>query len=497
MLAIAMYLIKGEYCADPLAIHWNEATPEWPPSPWAVLRAMALSGLRNTSFGEAEIDALIAQLTTPPNYRLPSVCVADDADASGRRQTADLRFDAGGPGPVIAVWDGVNLYGESLALLESLLRHVQEIGRTPVRCAIVREGDALGETHPNCWYVPPGAALPEQCEYLCIRAALDGARVRDFCVEEGMRFRVRRVDPPASRWVLYARQTSVLSEQPSGHADSCAALAKAAPTVTLAVYAFEGISAPPVEATLRIAELARRAVMAQYGRRTGGGTSSILAGKDSDGRPLKGHKHAFYLPTDEDGDGYLDHLSIYSPEGFGRSELAALMSTRYLNPGNGTAGIWLGLRGLVDADSSTGRLGRLFTASDTWVSATPYVLTRHPKVTRAGAPKMTPLGVQRDGPEDQVIREWEGRRACGASLPRMVSVGRLEDKEYATAGKWVPWDVRRERPGLPIVRMPAVRLRIVFDGEIRGPLALGYGCHFGMGLFTPEQMCLQGLNENL
>ncbi len=29
-------------------------------------------------------------------------------------------------------------------------------------------------------------------------------------------------------------------------------------------------------------------------------------------------------------------------------------------------------------------------------------------------------------------------------------------------------------------------LRLIFDESVAGPLALGFGCHFGLGLFTSE-----------
>ena len=43
----------------------------------------------------------------------------------------------------------------------------------------------------------------------------------------------------------------------------------------------------------------------------------MLSGKDAAGKPLKGHHHAFYVPTDEDGDGRLDHLTVWTPGGTG------------------------------------------------------------------------------------------------------------------------------------------------------------------------------------
>ena len=67
----------------------------------------------------------------------------------------------------------------------------------------------------------------------------------------------------------------------------------------------------------------------RYGR-TGppnaeGFASRVFSGKDGSGRPLRDdHDHAFYLPTDEDGDGRLDHLTVVALGGFPPDEIRAL-----------------------------------------------------------------------------------------------------------------------------------------------------------------------------
>ena len=76
--------------------------------------------------------------------------------------------------------------------------------------------------------------------------------------------------------------------------------------------------------TLRWGELARRSAMSRYGRSNNGEVSQALSGKDAYGTPLKGHEHAFYLPTDEDGDGRLDHLTVWTPGGLTTREFQAV-----------------------------------------------------------------------------------------------------------------------------------------------------------------------------
>lgn len=59
--------------------------------------------------------------------------------------------------------------------------------------------------------------------------------------------------------------------------------------------------------------------------------SPVFSGKDEHRNPLTGHRHAYYLPTDEDGDGRIDHLTIFSRDGFGPPERRAIDRFRKLN----------------------------------------------------------------------------------------------------------------------------------------------------------------------
>src|SRR5947209_3413531 len=122
---------------------------------------------------------------------------------------------------------------------------------------------------------------------------------------------------------------------------------RGSPDPALPGAAYDTSLLPPVEATLPLAEMARAQVMGLYSkvrqrRRYGRDIpadaaryrSATLAGKDADGRPLAGHRHAFYLPTDEDGDGRLDHLTIVAEAGFDADEVRALDWLRSLKKGS-------------------------------------------------------------------------------------------------------------------------------------------------------------------
>jgi CRISPR-associated protein Csb2 len=98
-----------------------------------------------------------------------------------------------------------------------------------------------------------------------------------------------------------------------------------------------------------------------------------------------------------------------------------------------------------------------------WHSLTPFGLVRHPK-RRAGALV--------DGPGDQVLDELRRR---GLDVPARVTLVR---------GSWHRF--RGSKSGAS--RLTAAHLygiRIEFDEEVRGPLALGALSHYGLGLLAP------------
>ena len=141
--------------------------------------------------------------------------------------------------------------------------------------------------------------------------------------------------------------------------------------------------------------------MSQYGRHNRA-ISPILAGR-MDRMALKGNKHAYYLPTDEDFDGRLDHVTVWAPGGLGAKECEALASTRALNLGKD---IILNMLLLGFGTEEGFGMGPCFRASTVWQSATPFVLSRHPRDTGQEAPSR---------------RRWNaGRRPRGPDSARMA-----------------------------------------------------------------------------
>ena len=250
---------------------------------------------------------------------------------------------------------------------------------------------------------------------------------------------------------------------------------------TVVRFGLSGDPPPPVTETLHWGNLARASAMSRYGRLNGGDVSPALSGKDSSGKPLRGHRHAFYLPTDEDGDGLLDHLTVWAPGGFRGPELEAVTSMDALNPGDAQSVVLLSFQGRGSVENFAGALP-LFGSSSNWRSLTPYVLTRHVKYRgKKGNKRIV------DGPEDQVARELSLRFPNGPALGRVEIIDRRRPVATAVPGRsggFRPAEFFRYRSS-GSSGGGAYNFVIEFDESVTGPVALGFACHFGLGIFAP------------
>jgi CRISPR-associated protein Csb2 len=217
--------------------------------------------------------------------------------------------------------------------------------------------------------------------------------------------------------------------------------------------------------------------------------SPVFTGCDDSGKPLEGHRHAYILcesiqALGKGERGEITHILIFAPMGFGDRECKALEGFSEVWR-NGEGAVQLILMGIgrredfAGLDLDAGR-SPLLAESKSWVSRTPFVPTRHPKRTRKGAPKRDERGLQKGSPEHEL------RRLLGlAGFPEPVAVEHV--RGTSLGGREVPWAsfvCRRESgEGRRAANGVGYGFRIEFPEAVQGPVAVGYGAHFGMGGF--------------
>ena len=233
--------------------------------------------------------------------------------------------------------------------------------------------------------------------------------------------------------------------------------------------------------TLEIAETCRAAAMSMYGELLptpfgGRSVSPVFSGKKEAGRPLIGHRHAYFLPTDENHDGLLDHLTVTARSGLTAPEQAALAGLSHLwSASDGVIEMECVGLGLAEEFAS----GPLATAG-IWDSATPYLAARFGRANGSGGNSSAEfLAVD-------ILRQLlECYGFCGSgAAPVIEPTGRaVADGRVRPAIK--DFVRNRQRKNDNGVSRACGYFRIRFSQAIKGPLSLGHNAHFGMGLFLP------------
>jgi CRISPR-associated protein Csb2 len=245
---------------------------------------------------------------------------------------------------------------------------------------------------------------------------------------------------------------------------------------------------PLVTETLPLAEEARRSLLSKckyLARRSNPDLadadiwplSPAIWGKDERGQPRTGHEHAIFLPADEDGDGRIDHLTVFAAMGFNMLELQSFDRLRRLPFGDADPLHLL----LVGLGSERDFRAPLLGESTVWISATPFVVTRYPKLR----------GTKRDQPDDYASPRAFTRHVLLQELqrrPGLPEILSIEDEEMIGTHRLRPIQFKRFRSkdSDDGGRRPAGGFRITFAAPLRGPLCLGHSCHFGLGLFLPS-----------
>ncbi|MFZ2470998.1 MAG: type I-U CRISPR-associated protein Csb2 [Methanothrix sp.] len=255
---------------------------------------------------------------------------------------------------------------------------------------------------------------------------------------------------------------------------------------TVARYAVASKNPPQLTDTIILADKVHAALVSLSNG------SSIFTGCDRQGRPLQGNRHAHVFCESNNAlakgiDGEITHITIYAPAGFESEDQGALRELSRIWGGDDLE-IQVILQGFGQPQDYGGQdpersQCNLLARSRSWVSRTPFISTRHPKVTRAGALKRDASGLQIGCPEHDLLRLLEQ-----AGFPRPVKVEPVAGTSLG--GRNVPWHAflrRRETGrGRPAANGAGYGFRIEFVEIVQGPVAVGYASHFGMGGFVGD-----------
>lgn len=541
MIGVALRFLSGRFHATPWGHHVNEGAPEWPPSPWRFLRSLVAVWKRKLQHDppqQLDASTLFPHLLEPPLFYLPRVSTGHTRHympwfkkgPDDRTLVFDTFVAVPPHAQVLMIWPSAQLSPAQQTQLALLLENLNFFGRAESWCearlldpneaehALARVNCKPLDDQPlaqdmelvRLLCADPNLALastafsktvPRKVRGRVVEASKRTAPLYDpdwhLCAETLWLQKEGWSDPPGSRWVQYCRPRDCFKVEPVRPKPPDR------PPPQVARFALDSTVLPPLTKILPVAEAARRSVMSIFGRffptpDGDRGRSQVFSGKDDTGRPLQGHQHAYYLPTDEDNDGRIDHLTIVAEKGFGPNEMTALDHLRELRlldrkeSEHPVRLVWLGWGRLDDYQPGPLKPAQL------WGSATPFLAPRYPKSS----------GAKRDPPEllhcpvnfllavlqEELIRLIERR-------PDMAGI-RIEDVQLTPyldeqsvfriplAGgrlglRPIQFTRFRFKSGDDGGRRPAGAFRIQFPRKVRGPICLGHSSHFGLGLFVP------------
>jgi CRISPR-associated protein Csb2 len=175
---------------------------------------------------------------------------------------------------------------------------------------------------------------------------------------------------------------------------------------------------------------------------------------------------------DLDQDGRLDHFLIHTPMGMGDVAQRAIGRLRRTWTKGRSGDLFVAAVGLGDrGDIGAALLGQrndpgLLDLAVNWISHTPFIAPRHVKRHKHSL-------------ESQVRAELADR---GFPEPSSIEVG---SREALLASGFLNFvRERRQSAKRPPTTQPWL-LRLCFAEPVPGPIAIGYGCHYGLGVFRP------------
>lgn len=477
---LALHFPWKRYHATPWGHYVNEGLVEIPPSPWRILRALyATWRLRAPELNADTVHGLLERLATPPVYSLPPYRLSHTRHylPNSKHRTgavsADLALDAfavlGGDATIHVQW-ATDLDPDQERALERLAASLPYLGRA----------DSLCEARLERGWKPPNTPLavplldeeaPDGMLQVGVLAPDFPFDLQSLTAETRDVRRAKLVYPPGSRLIQYAvPEPEPASSPPRRRTRKTPEVEK----ITAVRFTLTGRPRPRAIDTVAVTDALRSACLKALASVLGGPAEhSNLTGKDADGTPLTGHRHAHYLALSQHD--HITELAIWAPGGLTDEEFTALNRLA-----GRTIGVPKDVRGPRDLHIRINAYGKedilpnnITGSSTSWVSATPFVLPHwRPRQT---APDEHLL--------NEVTRELQNR---GHPAPLKITL--LSDKKMILyrRHRWSP----HRRPGQTAQAVgsrdqarPAFGLQLDFAQEITGPLALGHLSHFGLGLF--------------
>jgi CRISPR-associated protein Csb2 len=453
VLCLLFEFTAGRYHATPWGHHVNEGLVEWPPSPWRTRQSMPIKGWKR---GVQQTSLVIDAFVRPHG----ALGVMWPAETDAQQQE----------------------------LVSEVLKRLGYLGRAEsrVKARLVSPGDlptgldvSPERQHDDDEPVRLLAPL-RSAEYLAWRAKVPAAPedlLAALQIETTTLARGNWSQPPGSREVVYWRPARAVSPQSTARAGSAEAIAPANTALFALSTDRKRDVLPLMERAFPTMALFRRALLSKLGDEGQALSCPELTGKDEEERPLQDrHRHAHFIPLslDSRNRGRIDHVLVHAPMGFGRAAQQALRRLRK-TWAKGIDEIAVTLVGLGDISAFREVSGVTLPELDTstsWQSVTPFIPPRFLKARG------------QNSLEGQLRAELRCRNLPDLIGAPMVTLPRDPETAALQARRFRHFVRTRQDARAPGPPPGLFHLTLTFDRPVDGPLCLGWGCHFGLGLFA-------------
>jgi len=257
---------------------------------------------------------------------------------------------------------------------------------------------------------------------------------------------------------------------------------KGLPTVVR--YAVVSAVAPSITQTISVADRVHDALCKWSDQSKG--RASVFTGLDESGKSRTDHMHAHIFCEANGQRDAITHITIWAMMGF---DVAACLALRRLNKvwGHGGHDIRLVLHGIGCPNDFKDCV--FFGSSETWRSVTPFVSTRHAKTFRDRRPKMDANGWQIGSAGHDLLRLLAFHPHGEAATIKLLDERERPFRFGSRHLRSLQFQTTRYDGGGNRGNSSGNAFSISFPEPVSGPFALGYGSHFGLGLFAPVMAC--------
>ena len=502
MLAIEITLLNGRYHSTPWGRNVNEGVPEWPPSPYRLVRALIDTWKRKRpDWDEARVSKALEPIgSAPPEFYLPEASSAavlcfqnSNTESVTDRQPIYDGFVVTEPrGKILMSWPQPVPEPSSLKDLDELLSLLNYLGRSESWVSARATDAALG-LQTNCAPASAGVGPGMEAVQVAVpltkhefergraekaesskKEKLKGGRktmaadvsgagmtwLQALGWSTGDMLRAKMSEPPAFRQITYARKANSLMPETVARRKSRTLC------VNAVLYSVTSQVPERITRAVEVAERAHLKLMGIHKRLVGNPdrVSPKFSGRDPSGTPLRGHRHVYLLPFDSNDDGWIDRMLVRCTEEFDELELSALNLLTSIYQRDGKPDLRL-----VPIEWGIAGKDLLKRGSTVFRSETPFVPPRHYRKGRGDFAEWL---------AGEVKREAENH---GLPAPRRI---RLLAKLHKQ-GKDIRW-LEFTRGRKDRADSLGFGIEIEFEAPLHGPLSLGKHAHFGLGMLVPD-----------